>query len=81
MVAFVVVDGGLIAEELRRRRLGRGGLADRVERAEGSTWLPGEGGSLRHTGNDLLVLAAFSLLGPGSSAPYRSAVRPIIPAP
>ena len=73
----MVVDGGLIAAELRRRRLGRGGLADRVARAEGSTWLPGEGGNLRHTGNDLLVLAAFSLLGPGRPTPHRSAVRPI----
>ncbi|MGH9137668.1 MAG: hypothetical protein ACRD0G_11560 [Acidimicrobiales bacterium] len=67
----MVVDGGTIAAELRRRRLGRNGLADRVAGAEGTTWLPCEGGTLRYTRADLLVLAALSLLGPGRPSPDR----------
>ncbi len=68
----MVVDGGVIAAELRRRRLGKSGLAERVANATGSTWLPGEGGTLRHTNSDLLVLAALSLLGPGRPRPHRT---------
>jgi hypothetical protein len=54
----VVVDGGSVAAELRRRRLGRRGLADRVAASSGTTWLPDD---LRAVSSDLLLLAALSL--------------------
>jgi hypothetical protein len=56
----VVVDGGAVAAELRRRRLGRRGLAARVETADGTTWLPGHG-DLSTVTPELLVLAALAL--------------------
>lgn len=58
--ASVVVDGGAVAAELRRRRLGRRGLAARVEVATGTTWLPAHE-DLSTVTPDLLVLAALSL--------------------
>lgn len=54
----VVVDGGSVAAELRRRRLGRRGLADRVALSNATTWLPDD---LRAVSSDLLLLAALSL--------------------
>jgi hypothetical protein len=54
----VVVDGGSVAAELRRRRLGRRGLADRVARSTATTWLPDD---IRAVSSDLLLLAALSL--------------------
>ena len=54
----MVVDGGSVAAELRRRRLGRRGLADRVAASSGTTWLPDD---LRAVSSDLLLLAALSL--------------------
>jgi hypothetical protein len=56
----VVVDGGSVAAELRRRRLGRRGLAERVAASVATTWLPA-GGDLRTVSTDLLLLAALSL--------------------
>jgi len=56
----VVVDGGTVAAELRRRRLGRRGLARRVASSPATTWLPAHG-DLRTVGSDLLLLAAFAL--------------------
>lgn len=56
----MVVDGGTVAAELRRRRLGRRGLAARVEGAPGTTWLPGHG-DLSTVSPELLVLAALTL--------------------
>ena len=58
MVRAVVVDGGSVAAELRRRRLGRRGLADRVARSKATTWLPDD---IRAVSSDLLLLAALSL--------------------
>ncbi|HET6664666.1 MAG TPA: hypothetical protein VFG94_10430 [Acidimicrobiales bacterium] len=62
------VDGGTLAAELRRRRLGRRGLADRVAVSAATTWLPAAG-DLRSVSSDLLLLAALSLA--------RSATRPL----
>jgi hypothetical protein len=56
----VVVDGGTLAAELRRRRLGRRGLATRVAASPSTTWLPGHG-DLRTVSTDLLLLAALAL--------------------
>ena len=38
----VVVDGQVLAAELKRRRIGRSTLADRCDRSGGTTWLPGD---------------------------------------
>lgn len=54
----MVVDGGSVAAELRRRRLGRRGFADRVALSSGTTWLPDD---IRAVSSDLLLLAALSL--------------------
>jgi hypothetical protein len=56
----VVFDGGAVAAELRRRRLGRRGLASRVASSPGTTWLPCHG-DLRDVSTDLLLLAALML--------------------
>jgi hypothetical protein len=56
----VEVDGGTLAAELRRRRLGRRGLADRVAASAATTWLPAAG-DLRSVSSDLLLLAALSV--------------------
>ncbi|PLS76801.1 MAG: hypothetical protein CYG61_00090 [Actinobacteria bacterium] len=50
-----------VAEELRRRRLGRPELIASLERSTRSTWLPGE---LDKVPSSLLVLAAVSLARP-----------------
>ena len=56
----VVFDGGAVAAELRRRRLGRRGLASRVASSPDTTWLPSHG-DLRDVSTDLLLLAALLL--------------------
>ena len=56
----MVVDAGAVAAELRRRRLGRRGLATRVASSGGTTWLPSHG-DLRDVSTDLLLLAALML--------------------
>ena len=61
----VVVDGGSVAAELRRRRLGRRGLAERVAASPATTWLPAND-DLRSVSSDLLLLAALSLARPGA---------------
>jgi len=61
----VVVDGGAVAAELRRRRLGRRGLARRVADSPATTWLPTHG-DLRTVSTDLLLLAALTLAGPSA---------------
>ena len=63
-VVDVVVDGGSVAAELRRRRLGRRGLAERVAASPATTWLPAND-DLRSVSSDLLLLAALSLARPG----------------
>jgi hypothetical protein len=64
-LSAVVVDGGSVAAELRRRRLGRRGLAERVAASPATTWLPATD-DLRSVSSDLLLLAALSLARPGS---------------
>ncbi len=54
----MVVDGGSLAAELRRRRLGRRGLAERVAASDATTWLPDD---LRSVSAELLLLAALTL--------------------
>jgi hypothetical protein len=63
----MVVDGGTVAAELRRRRLGRRGLARRVADSPDTTWLPATD-DLRSVGNDLLLLAALALAHPGGTS-------------
>ena len=60
----MVVDGGTVAAELRRRRLGRRGLAERVADSPATTWLPASD-DLRSVDSKLLVLAALLLARPG----------------
>ncbi|HUR18351.1 MAG TPA: hypothetical protein VMZ51_05360 [Acidimicrobiales bacterium] len=50
-----------VAEELRRRHLGRPELLNSLEDSGRSTWLPGE---LEKVPSSLLVLAAVSLARP-----------------
>lgn len=50
-----------VAEELRRRHLGRPELLSSLEDSTRSTWLPGE---LEKVPSSLLVLAAVSLARP-----------------
>jgi hypothetical protein len=54
----MVVNGPMLASELRRRRVGPRSLADSVQGVARSTWLLGD---LRSTPTDLLVLAALNL--------------------
>jgi hypothetical protein len=56
----VEVDGGTLAAELRRRRLGRRGLADRVAASHATAWLPASG-DLRTVSAELLLLAALNV--------------------
>ncbi len=57
-VVSVVVDGQVLAAELKRRRIGRSTLADRCDRCGGTTWLPGDPSTVPAS---VLVLAAMSL--------------------
>jgi len=57
----MLIDSTAIAQELRRRRLGRPALVASLDRANRLTWLPGE---LERVPPDLLVLAAISLASP-----------------
>lgn len=54
----MVVDGRMLATELRRRRTALRSLPDSVEGVSRSTWVVGE---LRTAPTSLLVLAAMSL--------------------
>jgi hypothetical protein len=54
----MVVNGPMLASELRRRRVNPRSLADSVQGVARSTWLLGD---LRSTPTDLLVLAALNL--------------------
>ena len=60
----MVIDTTELAQELRRRRVGRAALVDSVAAAEGSTWLPGE---LAQVPSSLLVLAAITLANPDTA--------------
>lgn len=55
----MVVNGPMLASELRRRRVNPRSLADSVQGVARSTWLLGD---LRETPTDLLVLAALNLV-------------------
>ena len=54
----MVIDSTALAQELRRRRVGRQALVDSLATSPGSTWLPGE---IEQVPSSLLVLAAMSL--------------------
>jgi hypothetical protein len=54
----VIVDSTSLAQELRRRRVGRPALHSSLRAATRETWLPGD---LKQTPTGLLVLAAMSL--------------------
>lgn len=56
----MVVTGTMLADEMRRRRVGRAALVNAVDRVR-QTWLPGE---LHQVPTPLLVLAAMSLSHP-----------------
>jgi len=58
---LVVVDGTMLAAELRRRRARPRSLADSVADVSRSTWVLGD---LRSTPMSFLVLAALSLTEP-----------------
>lgn len=55
----MVVDGGALSAELRRRRLGRRGLARRVATSTRTTHIPAA--DLRMVSSDLLLLAAVAI--------------------
>ena len=57
----MVIDTTELAQELRRRRVGRAALVDSLAATSGSTWVPGE---LAQVPSSLLVLAAIALAQP-----------------
>ena len=59
----MIVNSSSLAEELRRRRVGRRALIDSLRGSRGRTWLPCE---LHETPTHLLMLAAMSLAQPGA---------------
>ena len=61
----MVIDTTELAQELRRRRVGRPALVDSLAASRGSTWVPGD---LEQVPSSLLVLAAMSLAN-ATSAP------------
>src|SRR5437773_812231 len=66
----MVVSGTMLARELRRRRAGRRAMVASLNRADRSTWVPGD---VRTAPTELLVLAALALTRPyGRPAPTRS---------
>jgi hypothetical protein len=54
----MVVDGSMLATELRRRRVRPRSFADGVQSVQRSTWIAGD---LRAAPTSLLVLAALNL--------------------
>ena len=59
----MIVDSIELAEELRRRRVGRSGLVDSLSITPGSAYVPGE---LEQAPTSLLVLAAMALVRPSA---------------
>lgn len=57
----MVVNGLMLASELRRRRVGSRSMVDQVEALNRSTYVMGE---LREAPTGLLLLAAMSMTGP-----------------
>ncbi len=68
----MVVNGPLLASELRRRRVRPRSMVDDVATVERSTWIAGE---LRAAPTSLLVLAALSLTSNGSAGRSRTTSR------
>ena len=54
----MIVTSAMVAGELRRRRVGRRGLADRLDHVDAETWLPGD---VTGVPSSLLVLAALNM--------------------
>ena len=65
----MVIDSTALAQELRRRRVGRPALVHSLAASNRSTWLPGE---LEHVPSSLLVLAAMSLAGTDLRPDFRT---------
>ncbi len=63
------VDGSMLANELRRRRVGPRSLAESIDGVDRSTWVLGD---IRSAPTSLLVLAAFSLTDPPAGPSRRS---------
>ncbi len=63
------VDGSMLANELRRRRVGPRSLAESVDGVHRSTWVLGD---IRTAPTSLLVLAAFSLSEHPNGSPPRT---------
>jgi hypothetical protein len=59
----MIVESIELAEELRRRRVGRSGLVDSLTISAGSAYVPGE---LEQAPTGLLVLAAMALVRPSA---------------
>ncbi len=59
----MIVESIELAEELRRRRVGRSGLVDSLSITAGSAYVPGE---LGQAPTSLLVLAAMALVRPSA---------------
>ncbi len=59
----MIVDSIELAEELRRRRVGRSGLVETLTVTSGSAYVPGE---LEQALIGLLVLAAMALVRPSA---------------
>lgn len=64
----MVIDCTELAQELRRRRVGRPALVDTLAASTGSTWLPGD---LEQVPSSLLVLAAMSMAQRPAGPPGR----------
>lgn len=62
----MIVNSTSLAHELRRRRVGRRALLDRLVVSGSSAWVPC---NLRETPTPLLMLAAMSLTSPAPRQP------------
>lgn len=68
----MVVDGSMLASELRRRRGAPRSLAESIDGVDRSTWVLGD---LRTAPTSILVLAAFSLTERPAVSPPRDLLR------
>ena len=68
----MVVNGEMLASELRRRRIRPRSMADDVAVVERSTWIAGD---LRAAPSSLLVLAALSLTSGGQRVRAKASGR------
>ena len=65
----MVIDGQMLATELRRRRFRPRSMLDQLVSVRRSTWVPGD---LKAAPTPLLVLAAISLTEDRATPPTRS---------